>query len=96
MAGRDCGFFNNYFDNIHEVGVIASGDCIHLIAMQEGGWLYLLAVPRLILPGRQILYLIKLHLAHAGAGPRKDKENEIVGGGCCGEWWRVSTTRVVL
>jgi len=27
MAGRYCGFFNNYFDSIHEVGVIASGDC---------------------------------------------------------------------
>ena len=50
------------------------------------------------LPGRQILYLTKLHLAHAGAGPQKDKENEIGGGGgeCCGAGWRVSTRRVVL
>jgi hypothetical protein len=85
MAGRDCGFFNNYLDSIHEVGVIASGDCASVSSLCRREWLYLLAVPRLILPDRQILYLTKLHLAHAGAGSRNDKENEIGDGGCCGE-----------
>jgi hypothetical protein len=26
MARRNCGFFKDYFDNIDEVGTIASGD----------------------------------------------------------------------
>jgi hypothetical protein len=37
-------------------------------------------MPRLILPGRQILYVTKLYLAHAGAGSRKDEERGIGGG----------------
>jgi hypothetical protein len=74
MAGRDHGFFNNYLDNVHEVDVIAIGDCIiHLIAMQEG-----VAVSAHCVEAHfarsQILYLTKLHLAHAGVGSWTDRE----------------------